>query len=275
MRRGASPAPALAGPLLPLALFLVSFLLAPGAAPAVFAEPATFLPEASLRMMGARYVPAERDFQWDTWIGGELGLVRYGGTTFLVDADVETILGNEYRAFDANQANYHLEGTLQRPWGGLTVALFYRHVSRHLEDRPKTQTVDWNILGLRLAGSLARTRPFPVRFLLSAGPTTRSSLVEYRFEAVGELEADVVPRPWGGFYLAARLRVVKTEAKPALPRDGFADLSLEGGAAIRKGQRTLRLFAAYEHRNDVTLIVPESRDRALLGLRFGIADHSP
>jgi hypothetical protein len=99
--------------------------------------------------------------------------------------------------------------------------------------------------------------------------------VEYRFEAVGELEADVVPRPWGGFYVSARLRAMKTESKPALPRDGFVDVNLEGGAFIRKGQRTLRIFLAYEHRNDVTLTVPESRDRALLGLRFGIADRTP
>ena len=113
-----------------------------GAAPAAASEPAKFLPEGSLRLMGARYEPAERDFQWDTWVGGEIGLVRWLGTTVLADAEVETILGNELRAFDANQANYHLEGALKRPWGPRTVELFFSHVSRHVVDRPKTQTVD-------------------------------------------------------------------------------------------------------------------------------------
>lgn len=237
----------------------VALLLA-ATSPAAASEPPAFLPEGSLRLMGARYLPAERDFQWDTWIGGEVGLVRISGTMLLVDVDVETILGNELRRFDANQANYHLEGAIERPLGALTASLFFTHVSRHAVDRAKPQTVDWNILGLRLSGPLARTRPFPVRFLVSLGPTTRSSLVEYRFELVGELEADVVQRPWGGFYLSTRVRAMKTEPKPPL---------------IRKGQRTFRVFVAYEHRNDVTLIVPESRDRALLGLRFGIADRTP
>jgi len=253
----------------------VALLLAATSLPAAASEPPTFLPEGSLRVMGARYLPAERDYQWDTWVGGEIGLVRVSGTLLLVDIDVETILGDELRLFDANQANYHLEGAIERPWGALTASLFFRHVSRHAVDRAKVQTVDWNILGLRLSGPLARTCPFPVRFLVSLGPTIRSSLVEYRFEVVGEVEADVVRRPWGGFYLSVRLRGMKTEPKPQLPRDGFLDASVEGGAFISKGQRSFRVFVAYERRNDVTLIVPESRDRLLLGLRVGIADRTP
>jgi hypothetical protein len=243
------------------------------AAPAAASEPAKFLPEGSLRIMGARYVPAERDFQWDTCVGGGIGLVRWSGTTLLVDVEVETILGDELRPFDANLATYHLVGAVKRPWGQQTLELFFSHVSRHTEDRPKPQTVDWNILGLRLSGPLSRT-PFPTRFLVSAGPTTRSSLVEYRFEVVGRMEADVVVKPWGAFYLSAMLRGVKTEATAVLPRSGFVDVNVEGGARIRRGQRALHLFAAYERRNDVYPLVPELRQRALLGLRFGIIDKS-
>jgi hypothetical protein len=36
----------------------------------------------------------------------------------------------------------------------------------------------------------------------------------------------------------------------------------------------MHVFAAYERRNDVYPLVPELRSRALLGLRFGIADKS-
>ena len=42
----------------------------------------------------------------------------------------------------------------------------------------------------------------------------------------------------------------------------------------RRGQRSLRVFAAYERRNDVYPLVPELRNRVLLGLRFGIVDKS-
>jgi hypothetical protein len=250
-----------------------SVSLAALAAAAAAGEPAKFLPEGSLRMMGARYAPAERDFQWDAWVGGELGLLRWAGTTFLVAVEVETILGNELRAFDANQANYHVEGALKRPWARRTVELFFSHVSRHTEDRPKPQTVDWNILGLRLSGPLGHT-PFPTRFLVSAGPTTRSSLVEYRFEVIGGLEADLVAKPWGAVYLSAMLRGVKTESKLALPRSGFLDVNVEGGARVRRGQRSFHVFAAYERRNDVYPLLPELRNRLLMGLRFGINDRS-
>lgn len=254
-----------------LAAFALGVALGPGPAAS---EPAKFLPEGSLRMMGARYVPAERDFQWDAWVGGEIGLVRLAGTTLLGKAEVETILGNELRAFDANQANYHLEGALKRPWGAITAELFFSHVSRHAQDRAKPQTVDWNVLGVRVSGPLTRKRPFPARFLLSAGPTTRSSLVQYRFEAVARLEADVLARPWGGLYLSAMVRGVKTESTVVLPRDGFVDATVEGGARLRRGPRSFQIFAAYEHRNDVYPLVPEARDRALLGCRFEIADKS-
>jgi len=251
---------------------LAAWVLLAAASPAA-SEPAKFLPEGSLRMMGARYLPAERDFQWDTWLSGEIGLLRVSGTTLLAEVEVETILGNEFRAFDANQANYHLEGALKRAWGPRTAEMFFSHVSRHAEDRPKPQTVDWNILGLRLFGPLGR-RPFPTRFLVSAGPTTRSSLVEYRFEVVGRLEADLVERPWGAFYLWAQLRGVKTEPTAVFARSRFVDVSVEGGARIRRGQRSCHLFAAYERRNDVYLLVPGLRNRALLGLRFGLVDKS-
>src|SRR5262249_14881605 len=112
------------------------------------------------------------------------------------------------------------------------------------------------------------------RFMLSAGPTTRSSLVEYRFEGVGRLDADFLASSWGGLYAFALLRGVLTESKPSLPRDGFLDAHVEGGIDLRRGQRSFKIFAAYEHRNDVYPLVPAVRDWALFGVRFGIADRS-
>src|SRR5262249_36754824 len=168
---------------LPLRLspcFAAGVLLVALASRAGADESFTLVPEGTLNMMGSRYAPAERDFQWDTWVGGQLRLVRYAGATLLAEIEVETILGDEFRAFDANQANYHLEGILKRPVGSLLVEIFFKHVSRHAEDRPKPQTVDWNILGLRVSGPLGHWL-VPLRFMLSAGPTTRSSLLEYRF----------------------------------------------------------------------------------------------
>lgn len=233
------------------------------------AEPIAFLPEAHLRLMGARYAPAERDFQWDTWIGGGVGVVRARGVTLYGTADVETFIGNERRAFDANQANYHLDIGVKRQWRGMEAALIFGHVSRHAEDRSKPEAVDWNDLKVQLSGPFANQR---ARFLMSLGHTTYTSLVGYRFEAIGYLEADVVKRPWGETYLSARLRGVTTEPSPEFPRDGFVDVNVEGGIRLRRGARTFHLFVGYEHRNDVYLVVPATRDRALLGFRFGVSD---
>lgn len=224
--------------------------------------------------MGARYAPAERDFGWDAWIGGGVGLVRVADVTLFGNADVETIIGSERRGFDANQANYHLELGLTRRLGALEAALFFEHVSRHSQDRSKPQAVDWNTLGFRLSGPLAQARPLPTRFLVSVGHTTLASLIGYRFEAIAGLEADIVNQPWGGLYVAAKLRGVTTESSAAFPRDGFLDANFEGGVRIRRGARSFQFFAAYEHRNDVYLVVPGFRDRALIGIRLGIADQA-
>jgi hypothetical protein len=194
--------------------------------------------------------------------------------TLFGNADVETIIGSERRGFDANQANYHLELGLTRPFRALEVTLFFEHVSRHSQDRSKPQAVDWNMLGVRLSGPLAQARPFPTRFLASVGHTTLASLIGYRFEAVVRLEADIVNQTWGGLYIAAMLRGVTAEASAAFPRDGFLDANVEGGVRIRRGTRALQLFVAYERRNDVYLVVPGGRGRALIGIRLGIADQA-
>ena len=108
---------------------------------------AELLPEVSVHLRAARYVPARTDFHWQGWIGAGASLVRVGGTTAYFTSDVETIIGNTLRAFEANQANYHLEAGVHQRAGRGTATLFFHHVSRHNVDRPKIQAVDWNILG--------------------------------------------------------------------------------------------------------------------------------
>lgn len=228
-----------------------------------------FLPELRLRLSGARYAPAERDFQWVAWMGGGASFLRAGRVTAFGSADVETVVGNERRGFDANQANYHLEVGIAREFGRRRLAVFFNHVSRHAQDRPKPQAVDWNTLGARLSGTLAE-RPLPLRFELSAGHTTLASLIGYRFEGVLGLEADLVKRPRHALYLLARARAVTTEASAEFPRDGFLDLRLETGARAERGGRVFQGFLAFERRNDVYLVVPGARERALLGIRFSL-----
>jgi hypothetical protein len=235
-----------------------------GAATAASAE---LLPEVSVHLRAARYVPARADFHWEGWIGAGAGLVRVRGATAYFTSDVETIIGNTLRTFEANQANYHLEAGLRQRAGRATATLFFHHVSRHYVDRPKTQAVDWNILGARIEWPV-RTGPRPIHATASLGHTTLASLVGYRWEAIAEVDAE----PWrigsAALFGRADLRVVTVHDNPMLARGSFADASLEAGTRWSQDGRTLDLFAAVERRNDVFLEVAGRRNRALFGFRI-------
>ena len=251
---------------------LVLCALAAVAAPAL-ADDAELFPVASMRLQGARYAPTDVDLHWDTWIGAGAALFRVDRTTLYFQADVETIAGNTRRAFDATQVNYHLEPSVRVDLGkAREVALFYHHVSRHLIDTEKANAVDWNVLGVRGSGAVPR---LPLRVMGSIGKVVQQSLVGYEWEFVGRVEADAVRRPWGAVYATTLGRGVLTESSPAVPRDGFLDFLLEGGVRWQHQERTAQLWVAYEHRNDVLVLRPGYKDRALFGFRLGLRSSTP
>jgi len=225
------------------------------------------LPEVAVHLRAARYVPARTDFHWQGWIGAGAEVIRVRSTAAYFNADVETIIGNTLRAFEANQANYTLEAGLRQRTGRGAVTLFFHHVSRHYVDRPKTQAVDWNLAGARIAWPI-RSGTRPVRAIASLGHTTLDSLVGYRWEAIADVDAE--PARIGSAALFGRgvVRLVTVAENSGLARGSFADLSLEGGARWSEDGRTLDLFAALERRNDVRLEVAGRQDRALFGFRI-------
>jgi hypothetical protein len=236
----------------------------------LFAAPvsaADFLPGVSLHLEAARYAPAEKDLHWMGWLGGGTDLVRARGATGYVRGDVETILGNTRRAFDATQANYHLELGARRRAGRVTVNPFFHHVSRHYSDREKAAAVDWNVLGARVAAAWAEGA-VPVRVSFGLGHTTLASLVGYRWEATGDAEAELHRGRNASFYVGASGRFVSIDPDPALVRGSFLDASLEAGGRFAHGRRVLETYTAYEHRNDVFLEAPGARDRARIGFRI-------
>jgi hypothetical protein len=243
-------------------------LLSLAAAAPVRCESPSFLPEAFARLEAARYVPADEDQVWTGWIGAGVDLVKAGRVSLEFTADVETIIGRERRAFDANQANYHLAGAARVALGRYEVAPFFHHASRHVVDRPKTQAVDWNIVGVRATAPLADGRG---RVTAGVGHTIQVSLVGYGWEVTARGELDVLRRAPGEAYAALDLRYVTAEAVPEFPRGSFTDWGVEGGFRWRSGPRSLDTFAAFERRNDVFVEVPGARDRLLLGFRIGLA----
>jgi hypothetical protein len=252
---------------------ILCMLLAPSAALAGSTE---LLPDATLRLQGARYEPTATDLHWDTWIGAGAGLVRVGWATLSLQTDVETTAGNTRSGFDATQANYHLEPAIRGAFSGdRTLTLFYHHVSRHEIDRPHEDVVSWNVLGVRASAPFPKSLGVRGRATLSLGHTVKPRVVGYHWEAIGQLEVDPLSRPWGALYVFTRARLVSAEPTPAFPRGGFVDFLLEGGPRWSRGERTLQLFAAYEHRNDVLVQEPGVMDRALLGFRLGLRSTTP
>lgn len=228
------------------------------------------LPAFSARAGGARYLPADRDFEWVGWVGAGATLMRAHETSLDFDADVETILGNERRGFDANQANYHLELAARRAWRGSELALFFHHVSRHAIDRDKPAVRNWNVLGLRLRRPLPAGLGLPGRVTLSLGPALYSFELGYRWEIVSAVELEVLRRSWGQVYTNGVLRGVEARATPQFSREGFLDALVEVGARLQRRGRALEIYVALEGRNDASLFGRDERTGARIGLRFAL-----
>jgi hypothetical protein len=151
------------------------------------------------------------------------------------------------------------------------VVPFFRHVSRHYADRPKTQAVDWNLLGVEVSGPVGER----LSVLASLGRTTQASLPGYEWEVRAAAEGRVWQQGSGSALLRGALRLVTVREEDTLPRGDFADWTLEGALRWERGGRALEAFLSAEKRNDVFLEVPGSRQRALLGLRVLLDREAP
>lgn len=249
--------------------FCCAALLA-SAAPARSQTQVSVLPDVSVHLKAARYAPSDLAFRWDGWIGAGASLVRAHDTTVYFTADLETIIGGEKRTFDANQANYQLEAGVRHDWTDTSVAAVFHHVSRHVVDRPKTQAVDWNNVGVRATRRFRRGEDY-ARLTVAIDRTIQHSFVRYGWEFMARGDMDVISDPSGAAYVLAELRAV-TEPKAETGRGGFLDATIEGGYRFRRERRALQLFAAYEHRNDVFVESREARNRALVGFRITLGD---
>lgn len=206
-------------------------------------------------------------------MGGGADVLRFGRASVYFTGDVETVIGNTRRGFDATQANYSLQAGVRARVGGATVTPFFHHVSRHASDREKVPAVDWNLLGVRVAAGWGQRTP--VRIVASLGHTTLASLVGYRWEALVRADVELARFPAGALYARLGVRAVTVEPEAPLLRDGFADLLAEGGWRLTRDERAMEVFAAFERRNDVRLLEPGALSRALIGFRIRLVGDRP
>ena len=208
----------------------------------------SFLPRAAFHMSAEHLggVDDER-FRWDTNFGGELDLVDYTSGRLIFAANYQAILGNELQEFDPNQGNYILEGALTARLDEVEAAFVFHHQSRHLGDRPKTQPVDWNMVGGRVSRSFLVDGTY-LQARADLRWTIQQSFVDYRWELDTDLRADHLIRPGVGVLAAGGVRYLGVDGTTG--RGGQTGYRAEGGVRLEGAGAAVELFAGVERRID-------------------------
>lgn len=206
-----------------------------------------FLPRFDFHVSMEHLFSEETRFVWDANFGGDLDIVDYGLGRLAFFANYQTILGSEFRAFDPNQGNYVLEGSMSVRAEAFEVAGVFHHVSRHLSDRPKRQPVDWNMIGGRVLGGVTRGKT-ELRGRADVRGVVQNSFVDYRWELDTGVTARVALRPRLAAVATGNLRMVGVDgSRNRGTQHGYRG---EGGVRIDGRDAALELFIAAERRID-------------------------
>jgi hypothetical protein len=246
-------------------------LAAAGAAPALAQTPPSasptveFFSRFDFHVSMERLVSDDPRFVWDAQFGGELDMLDFGSGRATFVANYQTILGSEFRAFDPNQGNYILEGSISRRAGVVEAAGVFHHVSRHLSDRPKRFPIDWNMIGGRIAGSATRGRT-ALRGRADIRAVVQNTYVDYRWELDAGVAARVAFRPRVAFVSSAGVRVVGVDGS----RDRGTQYGYRGEGGVRLDGRgaALQLFVAAERRIDPYQLEFSTATWATVGFRI-------
>ena len=208
----------------------------------------------------------DKRFTWDTHWAGDFDFIDYvhGRLTFL--ADYQALLGSEFRPFDPYQSNYYLavSGSVRR--GADEFAFVVHHVSRHLGDRPKRDSVAMNaVLGRYLRRFDLDGATLDVKG--DFGRVIERAWVDYTWMCNGEL---VLRRPVSdrvGVYGRAfgeRFGVDESIAG----RGQQLGTRLEAGVRLAGSAGAIELFGGYERMIDADPLDRMTRQWAFAGFRL-------
>jgi hypothetical protein len=186
-------------------------------------------------------------FVWDARWAAELDLIDYRRGRVTFGAEYETVLGEEFRAFDPNQGNYMLEGAASVRLAHVEVAGVFHHVSRHLSDRPKRFPVDWNMIGGRAHRAFRHGRT-DIRARADLRGVIQHTYVDYSWELDAEAAARVRLRPRVAAIASGNVRVIGVDGSRG--RGTQHGVRGEGGVRFDGGAAALELFVAGERRID-------------------------
>ena len=195
-----------------------------------------------------RFSAAEDErFVWSGNIGVDVDVMDYGFGRTAIVANYEVVMGREFRPFDPNQGNYILEASTSARTGAFELAGVFHHVSRHLSDRPKRRSVDWNMVGGRISKDLTIGRT-ALHGRADIRGVIRRGLVDYRWEVDTKVNARVSLRPGLAVITRGGVRVlgVTGEANRGT-QYGYRG---EGGLSYEGRGARVDLFVAAERRID-------------------------
>jgi hypothetical protein len=227
--------------------------------------PVEFLSRFDFHVSMEHLVSDDPRYVWDANFGGELDMIDYGRgrATFL--ANYETVLGSEFRAFDPNQGNYVLEGSLSARRESTEVAAVFHHVSRHLSDRPKRFPVDWNMIGGRISGTTTRGQA-AFRGRVDVRGVIQRTYVDYRWEVESAAAMRVGVQPRVSLVSAGNVRVLGVDgSRDRSTQFGFR---AEGGVRLAGRAATLELIGGVERRIDPYQLEFDSATWVTVGFRI-------
>lgn len=225
-----------------------------------------FMSRTDFHMNAAKLTIDDDRFVWDTHFGGGLDVVDYVSGRFNVLIDYEAVLGREIRAFDPNQGNYALEGSLSWRLGATEVAAVFGHLSRHLGDRAKTIPIDWNDLGLR---ALRRERVGSATVDVVAGLArmTKHDSLDYLWKGDVDVLARRPVNARASLFAHGRTEFYGVDRAP-LNRGTQTGGLFEAGVRLSGRAGGVELFAGVERRIDADPLQLQPLAWGLAGFRL-------
>jgi hypothetical protein len=208
----------------------------------------TFLSRFDFHVAVAALNIADPRFAYDGHIGGDADLVDYGTGRLTFLADYEPVMGSEYRFFDPNQGTYTLESFLSLRKGATEIAGGFHHVSRHLSDRPKTFSVAWNEVGVRVMRRVTRTTHI-IDLRAEVSMVTQRNYVDYTWTSRLDIKVTRPVRPAAALFVHGTEEVFgvdPTKAGRSTQNGGL----IEAGVRLIGKAAAVELFAGYERRVD-------------------------
>jgi hypothetical protein len=147
-----------------------------------------FLTRYDFHLNAARLSSSDPRFSWDADFGGDLDVVDYGKGRLNLLANYEAVIGRQLKPIDPNQGNYTLDALSTARWGSLELGAALHHVSRHLSDRSKSFSIDWNTVEGRVR-FYNRRGNWEGEADGHVGTVIRRSFVDYAWEAGWALTA--------------------------------------------------------------------------------------